>query len=315
LCQEDQWIVGSRAGFDFENLRDMGENAADGTMDLGHAAKAIGILHARIVGYVGVADFAAGQDLRKIGSGSDLASVWARQVNARVEGYGGTHECFERHGSSEVSDLSEAVRVHDAQRSYPGHGLGAIEQGQTLLGREGERSKAGCGEDFCARLPDALKNGFAFADDDQREMRERSQIATRSYRAFGGDDRVDPCIEHGHEQVNELRPHTTVSLGEDIGAQQEHSPRLSFAERLAEAAGVAANQVGLELGQTVGGNAHIGQLAKSGVDAVNGLASFEDGLNDLTALDNADKGFRSDGNRSKPGRYRFDFRERKWLAV
>ena len=86
-----------------------------------------------------------------------------------------------------------------------------------------------------------------------------------------------------------------MSFGEHIGAQQQHSSGFSFAERLTETAGVAADQVRLKLSKAVGGNTHVGQLAKASVDAVNGLPSFKDGLDHLATLGYASDGFCVEG--------------------
>ena len=155
----------------------MFQHAADGAVDLGHAAQAVGVLHAGVVFSVGFADLGAVEQAEQMLGCGHLAGVRARLVNAGIEGGGRAHQRFEGHGSGYIGEMRDAQRAGDGESADGGHGLGAVEQGQALLGGKGERLQAGAAEGFSAGQAGTLMEGFTLADDDQGEMSERSQIA------------------------------------------------------------------------------------------------------------------------------------------
>jgi hypothetical protein len=87
---------------------------------------------------------------------------------------------------------------------------------------------------------------------------------------------MNPVIQHRDEQLGNPRPYPAVPLGQYVGAQQEHRPHLRHWQWLADAAGVAAHQVSLQRYQFIHSDPHFGQLAKSGVDTVDGFAATND---------------------------------------
>ena len=70
------------------------------------------------------------------------------------------------------------------------------------------------------------------------------------------------------------------SFGERVGAEQHHRARFGFAERLADAASVRANEIDLQLANLLGGDADGSEFAEAGVDAVGGLAAGDDAIDD-----------------------------------
>ena len=150
----------------------MTEHASDGSVNLGHAAQAVGVLHAGVVGEVRVADFAVIKNLGEMGCGGDLTCMRAGLMDAGIEGDWRALESFERHSSGEVGELGKTAGVDYGERAYCGHGLGAVEQGQAFFGSERQWRQACGGEGLCCGLALALINRFAFADYDQCQMSE-----------------------------------------------------------------------------------------------------------------------------------------------
>ena len=64
-----------------------------------------------------------------------------------------------------------------------------------------------------------------------------------------GTTGMHAAVEHRDEPLERLEPHAREALGQHVRAQQHERARLGLAERLADARGVAAHQVQLQLAQ------------------------------------------------------------------
>ena len=89
-------------------------------------------------------------------------------------------------------------------------------------------------------------------------MRQWRQIPTRADRALGWNDRMHAVVEQRDQQLDQLVADAAQSLGEDVGAQQQHGAHFRLFQRLAQSAGVAAHQVALQLLQVTRADAHVG---------------------------------------------------------
>ena len=122
-------------------------------------------------------------------------------------------------------------------------------------------------------------------------------------------------VDQRHQQLHQRRTAAAEALGQHIGPQQQHGPRLALAERLAHPAGVAAHQVGLQLRQASRGNPHIRQLAEAGVDPVDRLPRsqylFYQGAAPCHALQRR----RRNSHRAPGQRNRFNLGQRQRLAI
>ncbi len=126
-----------------------------------------------------------------------------------------------------------------------------------------------CAQCFAARDAIALViETFAFADQSQRQMRQRSQIAARANAALRGNERSHAAIEHLAKRVDDDAAHAGESLGEGIGAQQHHCPSFRNGKRLADSDGVGSQQIYLQFANLVAGNAHIAEFADAGGDRI-----------------------------------------------
>ena len=84
-------------------------------------------------------------------------------------------------------------------------------------------------------------------------MRQRREIAARADRSFLGNDRVDAAIQHRDKQLDDLQPDPAKAEREDVGSEQHHRAHFRLGKRAADAAGVAADEIQLELAQFVPG--------------------------------------------------------------
>ena len=122
----------------------------------------------------------------------------------------------------------------------------------------------------------SLRCGAAFADDDLREVRERREIAGRADGTLRGNYWMNFGVEHRAKRFDGCGADAAESFGERVGAEKHHRAGFGFAERIADAAGVRAHEIDLELADLFGGDADGGEFAEAGVDAVGGGAGGDE---------------------------------------
>src|ERR671935_1286555 len=95
------------------------------------------------------------------------------------------------------------------------------------------------------------------------------EIATCADGTFLRNHRIDATIEHFAKHLDDFSSDAAESQREHVSAEQHHGTHLRLRERIANATGVAANEVQLQLAELARADAHVGQLSESGVDSVN----------------------------------------------
>ena len=109
---------------------------------------------------------------------------------------------------------------------------------------------------------------LAFADQHERDVRERRQIAARADRSAAGHVRVHAAVERRDERLERLDANAGESLRQHIRAQRHRRAHGAHRQRLVDAGRVAAQQVDLQLRQIVAIDPRFGKRAEAGVDAV-----------------------------------------------
>ena len=160
--------------------------------------------------------------------------------------------------------------------------LRAVDERQALLRLEHDGLEPGAASACAGRHAPALEDALALADERERQVGERGEIAARADRALRRDERVDAAVEQRDQALERLEPDAGVALGEHVGAQQHQRARLGLLERRADARGVRAHQVHLQLAQAVVGDADLGEAAEAGGDAVDDVAARDRGVHDLS---------------------------------
>jgi hypothetical protein len=118
---------------------------------------------------------------------------------------------------------------------------------------------------------------------------------------------VDALVQQGEQRFEDDGADAAVSLGEDVGAEQQHGACFRLGERFAESAGVAQDQIALEGLEVAVRDADVGQLAESGVDSVGGFAAGDDSFNDFAAGFDLRPGFAGYGDITAVAGYGGDF--------
>ena len=155
-----------------------------------------------------------------------------------------------------------------AERAERGHELRAVDEREALLRLQAHRLEPDRRERLAARAAGAVDRRLALADQRQREVRERREIAARADRAAARHARQDAAVEALDQQLDGLDARARVALRERVRAQQHRGAHDLVRVRLADAAGVAAEEAQLELlGQLLRDRAR-DEAAEAGVDAV-----------------------------------------------
>ena len=194
-------------------------------------------------------------------------------MDARIEGGVGAAQGVGRGGADQVGEAHEAPRFEGGEREQRGHRLRAVDQRQAFLGLQDEGREAGAREPFGARHLDAAGAHPSLAEERQRQVGERGEVAARPHRAAARHDRQHLLVEQREQGLDHLRPHARVAAGQGVGAQQEHAAHRGVAQRLPHSGGVREEEPLLEECQLVVGDAHPRQVAEAGVDAVDRLAA------------------------------------------
>ena len=114
----------------------------------------------------------------------------------------------------------------------------------------------------------AVDDGLPLADERQREVRERREVARCADRAARGHARQHAAVQALEQQLDRLDPRARVALRERVRAQQHCGANDLVGIRLADAARVRAQQAELELLGQLLGDLLGDEASEAGVDAV-----------------------------------------------
>ncbi len=179
---------------------------------------------------------------------------------------------LERHRAGDVRRPSEAQSTRQPERRHRRHELRAVDQRETLLRLQPHGRQTGAGQCLGARHTDTVDEGLPLADERQREMRERCQVAARAHRAPRRHVRDDPRVEDGEQQLDGLHAGARVALRDRVRAQHHRGAHDLVGIRLPDAARVAAQQAQLQFLGLLLRDRLRDEAAEAGVDPVGVLA-------------------------------------------
>ena len=165
----------------------------------------------------------------------------------------------------------QARRVEHGERAVTGHQVRAVEQREPLFRLEDERGHARAGQRLGGGKLPVAGPGRPFAEQAERHVGERRQVARRAHRPELGDDGMDPLIEAGHDRLDDDGPHAGRTARERSREQQHDRAHVRLFERRANARGMAQDEVSLEVGALAMRNDDVLELADPGRDAVDRL--------------------------------------------
>ena len=157
--------------------------------------------------------------------------------------------------------------------------------------------------------------GFAFANEHEPEVRQRREVAARPDRSARRHDRVYPAIDQRQQQLQGLDANSGKPFREHIGAQRHRRADDRHRQRIADAGGVTAQEIHLQLGERVVRDPHVGEVAEPGVDAVRRRVVVGGLVNDHACRADAIARHVAEGELLVAVRNRDEIVERERLAV
>ncbi len=136
--------------------------------------------------------------------GVGLAAKRSQRVDLGHERRARSLQRLERHRAREVGGAREPTRAHEAEREGRRHELRAVDQREAFLRLEHDRLEPDARERLGAGQALAVDERLALADERQREMRERREVAARADRAARGNDGQHAAVQAREQQLDGL---------------------------------------------------------------------------------------------------------------
>ncbi len=134
---------------------------------------------------------------------------------------------------------------------------------------------AGALQGLAARQPLALVERLAFAQEQQRQLGHRRQVAARAHGPFLAHDGRHAPVEHLDEGERDLRAAARVAVRVDVGAARHGRAHVLDRRRRADAGRVVVDEIALERLHLLVAQQVLRELADARVGAVHDLARRE----------------------------------------
>jgi hypothetical protein len=173
---------------------------------------------------------------------------------------------------------------HEGQQC--GLRLSAVDEGEAFLRGEPIGIELGRGE--CPRRGDGgaiTGEGLPLTHERQPDMAEGRQVSTGPDAPLLRHERYDTAVEQGNQCVHQLRTDAAGRTEKHVRPEQHDGADGRRREWGPHARSVTANQIGLELVQLVGRDAHIGELAETGVDPIDRVTRSDGPVYQCPALE------------------------------
>jgi len=178
--------------------------------------------------------------------------------------------------ASDQRRTEHGIDREQAGQCVGGGVLGAVEQGQAFLRAQHQRGQADFGQCLGSRQALTIDEGLADTDHHAGQVRKRGQVARGANRALARNHRNEIVLQERFQQGQCLRADARGALGEAGQLQRHHQPHDRRRHRLTHAGRVREHDIALQGFQILALDAHAGQLAEAGVDAIHRSALGDD---------------------------------------
>ena len=108
-----------------------------------------------------------------------------------------------------------------------------------------------------------------------------------------------PGVEHCHERLDQLGPHSARGPEEHVGPEQHDRANDGGRQWTADSGRMTADEIGLQLIELVGWNADVGELAEAGIDPVDRLTRLDGAIDQPATLEQRAPGLRVEGDANR----------------
>ena len=148
-------------------------------------------------------------------------------------------------------------------------GLGAVDEREALLGFERERREAEPREGVGRWHTRAVGvETFTLAHEREREVRKRRKISAGAHTALRWNAGHEPRVVGRHQTFDDHGTHAAVPTRQTGHLEREHESHHGRRHGRTHSHTVTANEIALQGGQIIGGNARGGELAEARIDAI-----------------------------------------------
>ena len=174
---EDERVVGHRVGFAHEHEGGVAQLVEARADDLRLAAQAVRILDAVVAFEMRAPDRAPGEQRAVVAGDVDLPQLAAQRVDARIKRAVAAAGRVDGHRADHERRFEHRLERQQRVERERGRDLRAVDEREPFLGGERERRDASGAQHVGRGTTDAVDDELALADQRQREMRERRQVA------------------------------------------------------------------------------------------------------------------------------------------
>ncbi len=262
----------------------MVERVADRAVDLWDTAERVRVLDLVARRLVAGLEPRIAEQVPELRRDRDLSGVRPGELIGGRKGNVGAQERLDGHRGGHARATGQSIRVREQERPDRGHQLGPVEEGEALLRPEDDRLEADLAEPDQGRHVVAVELDLAPTDQGQRQVGERREVARRPDRALGRDDGMEIPGEEIEQPFDEERPAAGVAERERVRPEQEHRANDLARQRLADAGGMAHQEVLLEPLRVGRRDELRREVAEPGRDAVDDLAAGDEAVDQVARL-------------------------------
>ncbi len=194
-------------------------------------------------------------------------------MNALVEGARRAAQPIQCQSADHVRGIHQPLNGFQFQTADGQHGLRAIDQADAFFGMQRDGLDSRAAERFGAIEQLAFELGFAFADQHEGYMRERSQVPGCADASLRRHHRGDAAVEQIAQPLRHQRTNPREAHRQHVGADQDHGAHHLPVERRTDAHAMGTDHVALELFELVARDADVSQQAHAGIHRVDGVLS------------------------------------------
>ena len=268
LVGKNDGVVGGGVDLGLDNADNISYGVLGGSVHLRGATETVRILHMLLV----AADYLAalGVAANRLG-GLKLPFVGTHHVKALEEGLYAAVESVEAEAQNHVGLRAESFGFHEAPNSVAAHELGSVKEGEAFLALQLDGLPAfgfvnlfgGAATSFPINLAHAENGG-------EHQVGQRAKVAAGSQAALLVDHGEDVVVVTVDEALHGLQLGSAVAKAEILRLEQQHEADNLLGHLVADATGVAHNQVFLQLRELLLADADVAKAAETGGDAVDG---------------------------------------------